>query len=322
MKLTGPWTSDEVSASGQVFEFRLWALLTEQSRGKLHVFLPLSDRGIDALVHRRTDDAYIAVQAKCRSALTDGEVHISVWADSLQDDAAILVSGLISDGGLGPTLLVIPEGEFKRLAYLTSNKGKPIYSAEFGMHPRSDSKWLPWLVPTHLLSEQFGVSAPADQVAEPTRPEWRSDIGFLGESETMRLLAASGDLNLFRPFPDNETSELGVLHLGSRKVIGIQMKTVDITTSRMHATVHVYASSFQPSPTTYFVVLAWLRNEGRFHDECLLIPSTAIADLCGPIDSNGHMSFNWHPGSITNGQLDPYRKQRSTVQSAVEQRLL
>jgi hypothetical protein len=58
-----PWTRDEASASGQVFEFRVWAALTEQSRGSLHVFLPLTDRGVDGLVHRLTDGTYIAVQA-------------------------------------------------------------------------------------------------------------------------------------------------------------------------------------------------------------------------------------------------------------------
>ena len=72
------WTTDELSASGQVFEFRLWAALTEQSRGSLHVFLPLSDRGIDALVHRMSDGKYIPIQAKGRSILTDGEVHLVV----------------------------------------------------------------------------------------------------------------------------------------------------------------------------------------------------------------------------------------------------
>ena len=55
MPLSGPWTREEASASGQVFELPLWALLTEQSRGSLHVFLPLPDRGIDALVHRQSD---------------------------------------------------------------------------------------------------------------------------------------------------------------------------------------------------------------------------------------------------------------------------
>src|SRR6185312_8268512 len=99
---TAPWTPAEVSASGQVFEFRLWAALTEQSRGQLHVFLPLTDRGIDGLVHRRTDDTYISVQAKSRSSLIDGEVEITVWADSMKDDNALLVAGMNAEGVLGP----------------------------------------------------------------------------------------------------------------------------------------------------------------------------------------------------------------------------
>jgi hypothetical protein len=69
--MEGPWTRDETSASGQVFEFRLWALLTELSRGQLHVFQPVTDRGMDALVHRLTDGTYFRVQAKSRSTLMD-----------------------------------------------------------------------------------------------------------------------------------------------------------------------------------------------------------------------------------------------------------
>jgi hypothetical protein len=106
--MQGPWTRDETSASGQVFEFRLWALLTEQSRGQLHVFLPLTDRGIDALVHRLPDGTYFRVQAKGRSSLVKGEVDLAVWASALLDDEALLVAGLIVEGGLGPTMLVVP----------------------------------------------------------------------------------------------------------------------------------------------------------------------------------------------------------------------
>jgi hypothetical protein len=317
VQLTGPWTSDEVSASGQVFEFRLWALLTEQSRGLLHVFLPLTDRGIDGLIHRRTDDVYIPVQAKCRSQLHDGEVQIAVWADSLQDDNAFLVAGLTVDRGLGPTLLVVPEGEFKRLAYLTTNNGKDVYAAEFGMRPRSDSKWLPWLVPNDRLAERFGVSVPIEQVAEQRPPEWRSDVGFLGESEAARLLAASSDLNLFRPFPDNETAELAVLHLATRRVIGLQIKTIEVSKARMRGAVHIYAPSFSPSSRTYVVVLAWHRDERRFDDECLLIPSERIGDVCGRPDSHGHLSFDWHPGSATTSPLAPYRSAISQLCAGV-----
>jgi hypothetical protein len=302
----GPWTHDEVSASGQVFEFRLWALLTEQSRGLLHVFLPLADRGVDALIHRLTDGTYLPVQAKSRSTLMDGEVHLVILAQSLIHDEIVIVAGLLVDGGLGPTLLVAPALEFKRLAALTTDEGRPLYSMEFGMRPRSDSRWLPWLVPSERLVERFGVPAEAVIEVPEARPEWRSDIGFLGESEVTRRLAEAGDLNLFRPFPDSETAEIAVLHLDTRRVIGLQVKTVDIDQARRHATVNVYASSFRASPTTYFVVLAWLRDESRFHEECLLIPSLQLPNVAHD-EGYGHLEFEFRPGSKGQGQLDAYK---------------
>jgi len=322
MQLTDPWTSKEVSASGQVFEFRLWALLTEQSRGTLHIFLPLSDRGIDALAHRFSDDKYISVQAKGRSSLDDGEVHLVVWADSLKDDNAMLVSGLIAEGGLGPTMLVIPEGDFKRLAELSHNGDRAIYSAHFGMHPRERSRFYPFLVPTEHLAERFGIT-PTEARAPPVepRPMWRSDLGALGEIETARLLAESGELNLFRPFPDLETVELVVLHLTSRRVLGIQIKTVGIDRDHPAGTVTIHESSFRPSPSTYLVALAWLREERRFHHECLLIPTEELPAICRPHEFGNHISFDWHPGSPIRTQLDPYRRSTITLGSSIGERL-
>ncbi|TME92908.1 MAG: hypothetical protein E6I34_07385 [Chloroflexi bacterium] len=295
--MLAPWTADETSACGQVFEFRLWAELTDQSRGQLHVFLPLTDRGVDGLVHSMADGSYTPVQAKARSRLVDGEVHLNVVAESVIHDDVVIVGGLVADGGLGPTLLVVPAPEFRRLAYLTSNHGTSIYSMEFGMRPRSDSKWLPWLVPSGQLAERFGLVGTAiRELAAERPPSWRSDVGFLGEAEVMRRLAENGDLNLFRAFPDLETVEIPVLHLITRRVLGLQVKTVDMTADRMRATVNVRASSFKPAPTTDFVVLAWLKDELRFHDACLLIPSQELARL-GHDDGNGHISFDFRPGA-------------------------
>jgi len=319
--VAGPWTRDEASASGQVFEFRVWAALTEQSRGSLHVFLPLTDRGIDGLVHRLTDGAYIPVQAKGRSALMGGEVHLVVWADSLVHDDVVIVSGLIVDGGLGPMMLVVPAGEFRHLAELSHTGGRAIYSMGFGMRPRSDSRWLPWLVPPDRLAERFGIGPGMEGigteavVAEPA-PSWRSDLGFLRESEVNRRLAEDAELNLFRPFPDLETAELGVLHLESRRVLGIQVKTVGVDPTRPSATVAVRALSFRPAPTTHFVVLAWVREEGRFHEECLLIPSEELTAIAGK-DVYGHLKFEFHPGSKTQGRLDEFRCPTASLPTAI-----
>jgi hypothetical protein len=306
----GPWTPRETSAVGQVFEFRLWAALTEQSRGSLHVFLPLADRGVDALVHRLSDEKYFEVQAKSRSTLKDGEVHLVVWAESLVHDELVIVAGLIVEGGLGPTVLVVPASDFKRLANLSSNNGVPLYSMYFGMRPRSDSRWLRWLVPAERVAERFGVGV--ERLAEApleARPVWRSDVGFRGELEVARVLAETGDLNLFRPFPDSETAELAVLHLNTRSVVGLQVKTIDVDADRMRATVNVYGPSFRPAPTTFIVVLAWLRDQSRFHDDCLLIPSVELVDIAHD-DGNGHLAFDWLPGSAT---PDPFAKYRVSI---------
>ena len=315
--MIGPWTRDETSASGQVFEFRLWAALTEQSRGQLHVFLPLADRGVDALVHRLTDGVFLPIQAKSRSTLMDGEVHLVILADSLTHDELLIVAGQLVDGGLGPTMLVVPVGEFKRLAYLSTDQGKPIYSAEFGMRPRSDSRWLPWLAPSERLVERLGVPVQVEQEAQVGfRPEWRSDLGFLGEAEVIRRLAESEDLNLFRPFPDSETAEIAVLHLTSRRVLGLQVKTVDVDQAKLRATVNVYASSFRPSPTTYFVVLAWLRDETRFHEKCLLFPSVDLLEFARD-DGSGHLEFEFHAGATSQAGPDKYRIELSELRSRV-----
>jgi hypothetical protein len=273
---------------------------------------------VDALVHRLPDGVYIPVQAKDRSKLADGEVHLVVWAKSLTHDDVVIVGGLLVEGALGPTTLVIPVADFKRLASRSSNNGEPVYQAEFGMRPRSDSRWLPWLVPTDRLAERLGVAvegAVEEVEAEPL-PEWRSDIGFLGESEVVRRLAENGNLNLFRPFPDSETVELAVLHLGTRRLVGVQIKTVGVTQARLHATVNVHASSFRPSPSTYFVVLAWRRDESRFHEELLLIPSMKIRDLARD-DGRGHLSFQFHAGTISPDPLRKYRYGLEKLKSLV-----
>ena len=189
------------------------------------------------------------------------------------------------------------------------------------MRPRSDSRWLPWLVPSERVVDRLGVpAAGVEEVVVEPRPQWRSDVGFLGEAEVTRRLAESGDLNLFRAFPDSETAEIAVLHLESRRVIALQVKTVDVNRERPRATVNVYASSFRASPTTYFVVVAWLGDEARFHEECLLIPSVKIPELASD-DGSGHLSFDFHPGSTDATRADVYKRQLAEFRDEIERLL-
>src|SRR5437879_9806560 len=115
----------------------------EQSRGHLHVFRPLLDRGVDGLLHRLSDGAYFPVQAKGRSSLRKGRVQLLVAADSVTDDHVVIVAGEGGEGGGGPLMLVIPTPDFRHHALLTTADGLPVYSMSFSMQPRSKGRWRP-----------------------------------------------------------------------------------------------------------------------------------------------------------------------------------
>src|ERR1700692_160957 len=88
----------DTSGPSQAREFKLWSDLIKQSKGALHVFLPLLDRGLDAVLHRFTDGRYIPVQVKGRGQKTaKGMVEIVVRGDSLVDDDALLIGCLMLD---------------------------------------------------------------------------------------------------------------------------------------------------------------------------------------------------------------------------------
>ena len=316
--MEGPWAPSEAPASGQVFEDRVFALLTEQSRGQLHVFRPLLDRGVDALVHRLSDGAYIPVQAKGRSSLNRGEVHLLVAAKSVTDDLVVIVGGEIVDGGLGPTLLVVPTRDFRRLALLTTKRGVPEYSMAFTMKPGSHSHWQPWLVSSDRLVERFGVALalPAPAITEERPRLRRSPLGFLGEAEVVRRLAEAEHLNLFRPFPDLETVELAVRHLETGHVVGLQIKTVSVDDVYPNRPVEFSVSSFRPSATTYFTVVAWTPKERRFHEQCLVIPSEELLRFARP--DGLHYKFEFQPGSTKQPRLDKYRRPLSDLSGEIE----
>ena len=148
-------------------EFRIWTELIQQSRGTLHPFLPLLDRGLDGVIHRLTDGAYLPIQVKCRTETIQGMVQIVVPGSRLVDDRALLIAGLLTDEGLGPMLLVIEERKFKELAARDAVRGDDIYSASFSMHPKT-SHWKPYLISRDQLAERLlGGATPASPQSVP-----------------------------------------------------------------------------------------------------------------------------------------------------------
>jgi hypothetical protein len=303
-------------------EFRIWTMLIEQSRGALHVFLPLLDRGLDGVIHRLTDGVYIPVQVKSRGSAVEGMVEIVIRGDSLVDDRALIIAGLHTAEDLGPTLLVVDEATFKRMAAHDLSEGKDFYSAAFSMRANEGTHWRPYLVPRDRLAERLlgGPPPPLVALQEPTPgldPSERHNgwLGFLGEQEVIRRLAENPRLDLFRPFPDLEMVEVLARDNATGGYMGIQVKTaVPLEWGEAH--LRIRKATLVPAPSTCLTGLAWLPAADTFADECLLVPTTDLASVA--IDADDHWVLHFHPHSPEKTRLDNYRVRLSDLASRVE----
>lgn len=314
------WRHGQTLAAGQVAEFKVWAELVRQSVGGLHVFLPLRDLGIDGVLHRLADGAYIALQVKGRTELTPaGQVHITVTASSLVDDDALVVATLVGGDELGELVLVVDERTFRTLAAHDTVGGREYLTAAFQMHREGSSRWAPYLVPRERLAERFGA-AEAAAFQNGGRPGIsgvdRGREGFLGEAEVIRRLAEAESLALFRPFPDLETVEVLGRHVDTRRFMGLQVKTAGWDPAHAEDRVYLRRSSFRAAPSTYVCILGWDRAARRFGDDCLLVPSVEIA---GMARAEGEwLVLEVEPGSVHHRRLDAYRAPVASLGATVE----
>lgn len=305
-------------ASGQAMEFGVWKELIQQSRGMLHVFLPLLDNGLDAVVHRLTDGDYIPVQVKSRNRLTRGKIEVVILAESLIEDQALIIAGLLTDDGLGPMVLVVDEGTFKQLAAHGVYQGTAIFEAAFSMHPTAATRWRPYLVPlsglaARLLGGQPAVSMAASPDVDVTlKPRDRHNdwLGFLGESEVVRRLAENSRLDLFRPFPDLELVEVLARDNVNRQFTGLQVKTA-VPGREGEAHLQVRKATLVTAASSWVVGLAWLPELSRFAEECLLIPTQHLREIA--IDDGDRLLLLFYPESPKRTPLDPYRQRLSDL---------
>jgi hypothetical protein len=300
----------DTSGPGQALEFEIWSDLIKQSKGALHVFLPLLDRGLDAVLHRFTDGRYIPIQVKGRGQMLEGMVKIVVRGDSLVDDDALLIGCLMVD--VPEQLdLVVTERTFKQLAAHSVSQGHDVYAAAFSMHP-DHSHWRPYLVPHANLAEcilEMSVTEEAERLEQDLlKPAERHDqwLGFLGESEVIRRLAENPRLDLFRPFPDLEMVEVLARDNVTGRFAGIQVKTATIAQQDHEAHIHIGKATLSAASSTWLVGLAWREETGAFDGECLLVPASDISKVA--IDDGTVMVINFHPSSRERTLLDPYRK--------------
>ena len=311
----------DTSQIGQAMEFRVWTELIQQSRGTLHIFLPLLDNGLDAVAHNLLSGEYIPVQVKGRHE-SEGRLLLALPARSLVDDRAVIIAGLLEDDGLGPYLLVVDEGTFKRLAAHQVVNGKEVYEAAFTVHPTDATHWRPYLIPLDgLAARLLGTEPPptgpwAAVEALEIEPEERHNqwLGFLGEAEIVRRLAENPRLDLFRPFPDLEMVEVLARDSVTGRFAGLQIKTA-VAGAHGAAAINVQKSTFVPSPSTSVVGLVWLPSTEQFADECLVIPTERLREVT--IDSANHLELLFRPNSPRRTQLDPFRCRLSELGSMI-----
>jgi hypothetical protein len=277
------WPHGSQDSIGQSGEFLVWVELMTQSGGGLHVFLPTLDRGLDGLVHRLRDRAYLAVQVKTKTLIGHNEAAIAVLENHLFTDDQLIVGVHLEGDRLGEYALVADAGTFRRKAGRIVDRGRTLLVADMPVRPIARHKWSDDLVRTADLATRLGAVVP-EQIA-PTPPVVPSDedrvVGNWGENQVVDRLSMLDDCALFRPFPDNETAEVAIRRLATGKTIGIQVKTAQLDQRTSHQHIEVLRSSFAPDSATYVVALAWILPERRFHETCLLIPSEVLPSITG-----------------------------------------
>jgi len=316
------WPYGRQDAIGQAAEFLVWSNLITQSGGGLHVFLPMLDRGIDALVHRLGDGAYLAVQVKSKTVLHGVEFPIAVYENHLFTGDQLIIGVHLDGDRLGPFALVVDAATFKEKAARIEDRGRALLVADVPIHPTAGHKWSDNLVALDQLAERFAsgrLAATATPEAKVVSDEDRV-IGFWGEQEVCRRLAMLEDSGLFRPFPDNETAEILVRRLPTGATLGIQVKTGQLSTPDARLNILVNRSNFVGSPTTWLVALAWMLPERRFHETCLVIPTHVLPSVAATVGR--YFDLHFRPaGSRRSSRLDRYRVPLESLTETLGHRL-
>jgi hypothetical protein len=312
-----PYANDVI---GQTGEFLVWAALASQSGGGLHIFLPLLDRGLDAVIHRLEDGTYVAVQVKTKSAVGHGEAPIAIYEDHLFTGDQIVIGVFLAGGGLGPHALVVDGATLKRHATVIHDRGRKMLIVDMPVSPSPSHEWSGYMLPIDRLAERLGAAATIASPSLPTPVPVPSDedhvIGFIGEQEVCRRLATLDGCCLFRPFPDYEVVEVVIRRLATGSTLGLQVKTAQLEARDDMRHVLIHRASFVASPTTYIVVLAWMVGQGQFHDTCLLIPSSDVPSIASSDGPYYELHFRAQK-SRESSRIDRYRLPLEELNGAV-----
>jgi hypothetical protein len=302
------WPHGSQDPIGQANEFLVWASLITESGGSLHVFLPVLDRGLDAVIHRLNDGAYLALQVKGKTYLHAAEAPIALYEKHLFTPDQLIIGTHLDGDHLGPFVLVADVATFKRKGARMMDRGRMMLVADMPIRPIPGHSWSEDLVPVEKLAERLGATRLEPALALEAEPVMDEDrlIGSWGELEVVRRLALLEECGLFRPFPDNEANEVLIRRLATGSTIGVQVKTAQLSEPDDSRTILVNRSSFVPAPTTFLVALGWMLHERRFHQTCLVMPSEVVPSLSSIDGQNYKMHFR-PAGSNQPSRLDRYR---------------
>ena len=320
------WPPTRTDAVGQAGEFLVWAAMITQSGGGLHVFLPLLDRGIDGLIHRLDDGAYLAIQVKTKSVVSHAEAPIALYENHLFTPDQLVIGVFLEGDRLGPYALVVDARTIKRKAGRIDDQGRTMLIVDMPVNPRPGHMWSEDLVPVEGIAARLGVGPRAPvappEIPVPLLPPSDEDrvIGFLGEQEVCRRLATLDDCGLFRPFPDSEMTEVVVRRLATGSTLGIQVKTAQLDQPHDERQVLIHRATFVESPSIVVVAQAWIVPEHRFHETCLVLPAQDVPSLAS-IDGPYYKLHFRADGSREPSRLDPYRVPLKRLAEEISSRL-
>ncbi len=138
------WPHGTQDPIGQADEFLVWAPLITQSGGGLHIFLPVLDRGLDAVVHRLNDGAYLALQVKGKTYLHSNEAPIAVYEKHLFTPDQLVIGTHLDGDHLGPFVLVADAATFRRKAGRMMDRGRLMLVADMPIRSRVTAGLRTW----------------------------------------------------------------------------------------------------------------------------------------------------------------------------------
>ena len=273
--------------TGQIIEWLVWGAIAARSANRLHVFLPVRDTGVDAVIHRRGGTRLVAVQVKGRTRLEDGVFRIHLQEAEATDDEVRLIGTFANGDGpsLAEPVLIADVATVRRLAPRVPYGSRSAYSVEIPWPPGQRTHWHPYCVSLDAMAAQLLGDEPLPRTAPDIvlgEKDQSHFEGFVAEMELLRRTAELDDITLFHAYPDDEFAEYIVRHRGTGGMLALQVKCVSVD-ARGEGTSRVkFGDQELPWSDRAAVVVFGRRAGGVLDAGCLVVPATELGAMLRP----------------------------------------